>query len=531
MHRPTLTIPFRLFSLTPIKTFARFGSTRSGLLNYLLVSLLISFPCCINTIAQTMPLKESSSPHLSWTKDVGVNRYRIQIANDPEFKDVLFDGRITGNEYEVRDLPPGHYYWRVAPAELVTGQFQLPAVLEIKRWTAKAQPAGAAAASGTAIPGWLAATGEIAKPLAVTLRTGLGIDFIGVNAKGTVYALSGSDGVALWTSQFQSAPETHPAGRAFIPLVLSPRGETPQIIVAFEKGVRALDGKTGRELWRTELSGKIVMGVTSRPPRTVDSRIFLIDEKLDHLTVLNCNHGKIEAQYKLKDQAVATPAYVTTTDLDFLVIPLRGGLVELRNSKGDYIHSIGLGAEITTGPIVVETRLGSQLYMGTKKGLIVIEGANFQSIRLIPIGDQYPVGSLSAADFECSNQSSIVMITSRGRVMAVDTVSGEIKWSSEGTGEATAVALADLNSDGRPDVVIPGKDYFALGLSGVNGAVIWQSPETDLSDAGTRGSAPPRSLVIGRTKDGRLLVVGTDPDSVGLQAQEITGVTARANAW
>src|SRR6266545_2078947 len=115
-------------------------------------------------------------------------------------------------------------------------------------------------------------------------------------------------------------------------------GRAPRIIVAFDNGVRALEGETGRELWRTELAGRTVMGVAATTAGA--PRIFLIDEKLDHLTLLNGNTGKIEAQYKLKDQAITSPAYLTGADLEHLLIPLKGGVVELRDSRGDYVRSL-----------------------------------------------------------------------------------------------------------------------------------------------------------------------------------------------
>src|SRR5258707_591525 len=52
--------------------------------------------------------------HLRWGARPGVFRYRLQLAGDREFADIILDRVVSGNEYEVSDLAPGQYFWRVA---------------------------------------------------------------------------------------------------------------------------------------------------------------------------------------------------------------------------------------------------------------------------------------------------------------------------------------------------------------------------------------------------------------------------------
>ena len=54
---------------------------------------------------------------IRWAKQRGVTRYRLQIAGDGQFQNVFFDGPVSGEEYLVRDLSAGYYYWRVAPVD------------------------------------------------------------------------------------------------------------------------------------------------------------------------------------------------------------------------------------------------------------------------------------------------------------------------------------------------------------------------------------------------------------------------------
>jgi hypothetical protein len=63
---------------------------------------------------------------IQWNKQKGVTKYRLQIAGDEEFRNVFYDGLVTGERYIVRSLSPGYYYWRIAAAELNTGAFSKP---------------------------------------------------------------------------------------------------------------------------------------------------------------------------------------------------------------------------------------------------------------------------------------------------------------------------------------------------------------------------------------------------------------------
>jgi hypothetical protein len=63
---------------------------------------------------------------IQWSRQPGINRYRLQIAADENFKNIFYDGRVTGERYTVSRLLPGYYYWRVAPANFQTGVFVRP---------------------------------------------------------------------------------------------------------------------------------------------------------------------------------------------------------------------------------------------------------------------------------------------------------------------------------------------------------------------------------------------------------------------
>src|SRR5215213_869221 len=152
-----------------------------------------------------------TSLHLRWPGQQGVLRYRLQLARDEQFKDIVFDRAVFGREYVVTELAAGKYFWRVAPAVKETGTYSVPRPVEI------ASDAGSdagvdtgPATSGqenllvpTSNSGWRTTTGSIARPMAAHLRSATAFDLVGVNTDGMVYGLDGSNGVALWAARFR----------------------------------------------------------------------------------------------------------------------------------------------------------------------------------------------------------------------------------------------------------------------------------------------------------------------------------------
>lgn len=63
---------------------------------------------------------------IQWNKQKGVSKYRLQIADDEDFRNVFYDGRVVGERYTVSGLSPGYYYWRIAQSERQTGPFLKP---------------------------------------------------------------------------------------------------------------------------------------------------------------------------------------------------------------------------------------------------------------------------------------------------------------------------------------------------------------------------------------------------------------------
>ncbi len=79
-------------------------------------------------LATPSPRGESSTPlklDLAWTPVVGATQYRVEIASERDFKQLVSSGTVTGSQFRATDVAPGLVYWRVA-AKDDTGHTSLP---------------------------------------------------------------------------------------------------------------------------------------------------------------------------------------------------------------------------------------------------------------------------------------------------------------------------------------------------------------------------------------------------------------------
>src|SRR5262245_58370558 len=60
------------------------------------------------------PQNQFTEGRVRWGPRPGVTRYRLQLARDLDFTDIVFDRVVHSNEYQLDELAPGRYFWRVA---------------------------------------------------------------------------------------------------------------------------------------------------------------------------------------------------------------------------------------------------------------------------------------------------------------------------------------------------------------------------------------------------------------------------------
>lgn len=473
----------------------------------------------------------NSSATIRWQGQPGVERYRLQVARDQAFDDIIFDRAVTGRQHAV-SLPPGNYYWRVAPAVAETGRYSTPAPVEVVAGPVVRDERGVTVARGAS--GWRTATGQIPRPVSARLRTGGGHDFVGVNTDGMVYAIDGANGVALWTARYKPGARrdevSDPKGTLFGPLIAEGPAGRPHVVVAFEGGLRALRGETGSEVWRAQFPGRAAAGTVADLNGDGKQEIIATVTDPPSLIVLDGEMGRVVSNSKLESDAVGAPAMLAREGKATIIVGLQGGVIESWGADGVRASSVKLESGVTTGPLVVTSPQGMIVVVGGDKGLLAMSAADLKLLGMINTGEDSPRGTLTTADLDGDGTIEIVMVTRGGRVALIGTSDGKIKWVAEGAGDADSAALADLNGDGTLDVITAAGPLFAYGFSGRDGALIWKVEEEMLRGGSQQPSAVlPRSLSVAQSPTGEAFLVGADPARVGLRAVELPKGSVKAD--
>lgn len=477
--------------------------------------------------------KAAHSVTIRWKGQPGVERYRLQVARDKNFDDVVFDQAVNGREHVV-ELPPGPYFWRIAPAVSETGRYSEAQAVEIDPATKLVEERAVVTASGAG--GWRTATGEMPRPVAVRLRAGgAGYDLVGVNTDGNVYAIDGRDGIALWTARYNPAArrgeEAANPPVLFSPLAL-PSGEgRSHVVAAFDGGLRALGGETGREVWRAQLQGRAAAGVVADLDGDGKPEVLAVLTSPDSLVVLSGETGRVISNPRLSARAVGAPTALVSGAERSVVVALADGTVESWRAGGERSQSFNVECGVTTGPLVVSTPRGQIVVVGCEKGLMALQDTDLRALGRIDTGQDAPRGTLTAADVDGDNVTEVLMVTRGGRVALIGTTDGRIRWVAEGAQDADAVTLADLDGDGVLDVLAPAGRAFASGFSGRDGALIWRVEEDARRGAAAATAAAeksrPRALVVTQPGTGQTYLVGGDPSRTGLRAVELPKGAAR----
>jgi hypothetical protein len=455
-----------------------------------------------------------------WQGKPGVNRYRLQLATDEKFEDVVFDQAVEGRQYVVKDLPPGNYFWRVAPAAAETSiTYSRPERVTLG---SEAKVEVASVVMPADATGWRVATGEVAKVTPANLRPGGVVDFVGLGADGRVFAVDGASGISLWTSRYNTAAGQTVAPKAvgFEPLVVGDPLRGTYVVVATQGGVRALLGDTGRETWRAALEGTAASGVAADLDGDGKQELVVVTEGPEMFYVVNPLSGRVQASQKLSGEVAGSPFPFEAGGRRGVLLGMKSGRVELRGADGQVAAEAKIDEDVTTAPLV--TRRGEMSFMavGGNSALWALSVPDLRVLGAIRAEDDSVRGSLASADVDGDGGAEIVMVTKKGRVALVSTNDGTVRWFAEGGEVAASAAFADVNGDNVLDVIVPGGgSTFALGFSGRDGSLVMRVEESGKASGQKSGRL--RSLVVTPALGGGGWLVGGDPAGTGLRAVEL----------
>jgi outer membrane protein assembly factor BamB len=465
-----------------------------------------------------------------WAGRSGIRRYRLQLATDEKFSDIVFDRAVEGQQYTVTELAPGDYYWRVAPAAAETSSFSQPQRVTVTAApgavpSSNAQPTAGKVAPAPVITldesaGWRTAVGEVSRVAAARLRPGAVTDFVGVTVNGRVFAVDGVNGVSLWNARVEA---NAPAG--FAPVVIS-AGETANILASADGGVRLLRGDTGREMWRARLEGAAASGTVADLDGNGTGELIVVTSGTPMLYVLAADTGRIVSSAKLEAEVIGSPVSYAAGSTRGVLLTLRDGTVRARGHDLAPTGSLKLDTNPTTAPIMISRGEARVVVLGSELGLVAL---GFPEMRMLGqiVSENDPVrGTLATADVDGDGTAEIAMVTRSGRVALVGTNDGTVRWFAEGAGGAENATFADLNGDRVLDVIVAGGGTFILGFSGRDGTLLMRADEPDAP--GRAASPRGRTVAVAPAPGGGLMLVGADAAGTGLRAIELKADAARA---
>ena len=483
--------------------------------------------------AQNTKANIPTTINLRWAPRPGVFRYRLQLAADRGFLDIVFDRVVNGNEYRIDDLPPGSYFWRIAPLTNKLGEFSSAAPIEVRKQTESAgmqrEPPDSISSKEqtrqrTSTPklvtprgGWRAAVGEISQPVLGHLRSRERFELVGINGDGVILALDASGGVAVWSRRLQrtgSIPPGSSVGKVFL---VRSRSGLDSVIALSGANVFRIEGDTGRELWRADLPAMAFSGASLNDQRVPE--IFLIDNSLQRLFVLDGNGGKLLSQVRLAHRVVGAPVGFDDQGAGRILLAFDNGDIEVRGHAGALERTGNAGSPVTTSPLFINGPRGNLILVGTRSGLTALSADDLRPLGRVAINGDAPRGNLFAADLDRDGAFEVIMMTERGRIVAVNAVDGKTRWESAVGIEGEPAAFADVNSDGVLDVLVAGGQTFALALSGLDGTLVWKDDEPPTAVANHAGPVASRSILAIPTASGTL-VIAADPARTGLRAIE-----------
>src|SRR2546421_289547 len=406
----------------------------------LAAALFILIPLVSGAAQEVNQTPTNTTVNLRWGPRPGVARYRLQLAQDRDFADIVFDRVVTGNQTQVNALAPGRYFWRVASLTAKLGEFSSAGVVDI---VARAEPlrnpvpvptpasrssppknplANSIEASG----GWRAAIGDASSPVLAHLRSPDRWYVVTTSSDGVTYALDAENGVALWS--VRSATQTSRATSSVPgpPIIVPARSRLDDVVVISSSSLARVEGSTGRGLWRATLpafiSSATVVG------ERVSTSIIVADTSFQRLFFLNSSDGKIISEIKLPGRIVGQPTTLEDLAPGAFALVYENGQIEIRDSAGALIRSGSAASQATTPAIMVHGRRGNLVLVGTRDGLTALTADTLQPLGRVALDNDQPRGNLTAKDLDGDGIVEVLMTTVRGHVVVVNTSDGKIVW-------------------------------------------------------------------------------------------------------
>lgn len=300
----------------------------------------------------------------------------------------------------------------------------------------------------------------IASPIASDL-TGDGIaDFVVASFEGSVYAINGKAQL-LWKA---GGNEAYGSIQARPEVVDLDGNGVPEILLATSrKGLVALDGTDGRELWNTVAIG--LLGVSEIPlvaDITADgTQGLVVSTDIGEVWALKINNRGVTSQWKreLPEGRLSAPMLASGADGPLVLVASESsGIYALFGNSGLISWRFSLNLPYRSAPVILVDAQGKEQVLAvSQSGVVTALAVNGgKSLWQSRTGEQiFATGALF--DLTNDGQADLVMVGQSGRLVAVDSSNGEILLTTEVRRDAAirvSPVVGDINNDQLAEVVV-----------------------------------------------------------------------------
>jgi len=297
--------------------------------------------------------------------------------------------------------------------------------------------------------------------------------------------LLNSDGSSRHVFQLQAS--NRPVQNTSSPLIadINADGRNEIVYGATSGHVHAFS-PDGVELWRTPVGGEVRGGIAAAMSDDGRPSCLCVSWHDAGVALLNTD-GSVRWQHSLTPPADTTPVVcIPRAGGPFVVVAHGEGLIAFRCADGEVLWQYRTEGGSPVAPAVGEFSRSEEPHIvtGTASGMIYVLDAHgeVRSRWVVPaVHEAYrPIIEVGMASLRDSSTRQIVATTAGGVVVAYER-DGTPVWQfvsrEQMTGFALGVggrlAFADVNADGRYEVLVAEQDQYVYSLKG-DGSLLWE---------------------------------------------------------
>ncbi|TCK06284.1 FG-GAP-like repeat-containing protein [Phorcysia thermohydrogeniphila] len=294
-----------------------------------------------------------------------------------------------------------------------------------------------------------------------------------------VYALNGENGQLLWS--FQTGDDVYSS-----PAIADLNGDgKPDVVIgSLDNKVYALNGENGQLLWSFQTGGDVDSSPAIADINGDGKPDVVIGSDDYKVYALNGENGQLLWSFYTGDIVHSSPAIADINGdgkLDVVIGSKSGKIYAINGENGQLLWEFLAGCYVHSSPAIADINGDGKLDVvvgrsvcGWDSSIVALNGENGQLLWNFPINNNWTFSSPAIADINGDGKLDVVIGSKSGKIYAINGENGQLLWSFQTENWVdSSPAIADINGDGKLDVVIGSKSGKIYAINGENGQLLW----------------------------------------------------------